>query len=111
MVPACKVHKKCVGGFPPSRPIFSALQTSAYKLAKFFVSILTTNKYTVKGSFNFVSETVEQGSSNFIGRLDIDPPFSNIPFEETIEIYTNNIFKNKSIVHGLEKVNLRIFNL
>ena len=34
---------------------------------------------------------------------DIDSLFTNIPLEETIEIYTNNFFKNKYLVHGLKK--------
>ena len=64
-----KVHKKCVDGCPPSRPILSALQTPTYKLAKYVVLILeplTKNKYTVKDSFNFATEIVEQDSGNFI---------------------------------------------
>ena len=53
----------------------SALQTATYKLAKYLVPILeplTNNKYTVKDSFNFATEIVEQDSSNFMGSLDID---------------------------------------
>ena len=38
-----------------------------------------------------------------MGRLDIDSLFTNIPFEETTEIRTNNLFKNSDIVHGLKK--------
>ena len=38
-----------------------------------------------------------------MGSLDIDSLFTNIPLEETIEICTNNLFKNKDIVHGLKK--------
>ena len=57
----CKVHKKFVDRWPPFRPIFSALQTPTYKVAKYLVSNLetvTTNKYTVKDSFNFATEGV-----------------------------------------------------
>ena len=64
---------------------------------------LTNNKYRVKDLFNFASEIVEQVSGNFIGSLDIDSLFTNIPHEETIETSTNNLFKNSSIVHGLNK--------
>ena len=64
---------------------------------------LTNNKYTVKDSLNFATEIVEQGSSNFMGSLDIDSLFTNIPLEETIEICTNNLLKNSDIVHGLKK--------
>ena len=106
MYGSCKVHKKCVDGCPPFRPILSALQTPTYKLAKYLVPILeplTTNKYTVKDSFKFATEIVEQDSSNFMGSLDIDSLFTNIPLEETIEIGTNNLFKNSDIAHGLKK--------
>ena len=63
---------------------------------------LTNNKYTVKDSFNFATEIVEQDSSNFMGGLDIDLFFTNIPLEKTIEICTNSFFKNSAIVHGLK---------
>ena len=64
---SCKVHNKYVDGCPPIRPILSALQTPTYKLAKYLGPILeplTNNKYTVKDSFNFATEIVEQDSSN-----------------------------------------------
>ena len=64
---------------------------------------LANNKYTVKDSFNFATEIVEQDSSNFMGSLDTDSLFTNIPLEETIEICTNNLFKNSDVVHGLKK--------
>ena len=101
-----KVHKKCVDGCPPLRPILSALQTPKYKLAKYFVPISkpsTNNKYTVKDSFNFATEIVAQDSSNFMGRLNIDSLFTHIPLEETIKICSNNLFRNNDIVHGLQK--------
>ena len=84
---------------PPFRPILSALQSPTYKFAKFSVYIvepLTINKYTVKDSFNFAPEIVEQDSSNFMDSLDIDSLFTNIPHEETIKICTNGLFKNFS---------------
>ena len=100
-----KCIKKCADGYLPFRPILSALQTPTYKLAKYLVPILEsliTNKYTVKDSFNFATEIVKQDSSNFMGSLDIDSLFNNIPLEVTIEICTNNLFKNNDIVHGLK---------
>ena len=50
-----KVHKNDC----PARPIFSAIGTYNYNIAKFIVPILqpyTTNIYTVKDNFAFVSE-------------------------------------------------------
>ena len=64
---------------------------------------LTTNKFTVKDSFNFAMEIDEQDSSNFMGSLDIDLLFTGIPLEEAIEICTYNLFKKNGIVHGLRK--------
>ena len=83
-----------------------ALQTPTYKLAKYLVPILeplNTNKYTVRDSFNFAIEIVEKDSSIFMGNLDNDSLFTNIPLEGTIEICFNNIFKNNNIFHGLKK--------
>ena len=77
MYSPCKMHKKCVDGCPP-------LQTPTYKLAKYLVPVLeplTNNKFTVKDSFNFATEIVEQDSYNFMGSLDIDSRFTNIPLE------------------------------
>ena len=100
MYGSCKVHK------PPFRPILSTLNTPTYKLAKFLVPIvkaLTTYKFTVKDSFHFGEEIVDQQSDFFGGSLDVDPLFTNISFEETIEICTNELFKESETVGGLSK--------
>ena len=105
---------KCVNGCPLFRTILFVLQTPTQKLAKYLQPILklsTTNKYKVKYLFNFVTEIVDQDSSNLMGSLDIDSLFTNVPIEETIENCKNNLFKNKDTVHGLKKVNLKIFSL
>ena len=66
------VFVKCikgVDGCPIFRTILFVLQTPTYKLAKYLQPILkpsTTNKYKVKYLFNFVTEIVEQDSSNFM---------------------------------------------
>ena len=80
--------------------------TNTYKPAKYLLPVLeplTKNKYTSKDSFNFATEVVEQDSSKFMGSVDIDSLYTNIPFEELIEIRTNNLFKNSNIVGGLKK--------
>ena len=84
---------------------------------KYLVSILELlntkkhNQITVKGSFNFATEIVEQDSCSFMGNLDIDSLLTSILLKETIEICTSNLFKNNDIVHGVKKVNLKIFYL
>ena len=102
----CQVHKDIIDNCPPFRPILSAINTPTYKLAKFLVPILkslTSNEYTVKDSFAFAEEIVEQDSEFFMGSLDIDSLFTNIPLEETIYICTDMLFENMEKVEGLSK--------
>ena len=104
----CKVHKDIIDNYPPFRPILSAINTPTYKLAKFLVSILkslTSNEYTVKDSFAFAEEIVEQDSEFFMGSLDVDSLFTDIPLEETI--CTNTFFGNMEKVEGLSKIEFK----
>ena len=81
----------------------SAINTPTYKLAKFLVPILkslTSNECTIKDSFAFAAEIVEQDSEFFMGNLDVDSLFTNISVEETIDICTNTLFENMGKVEG-----------
>ena len=83
----CKVQKDIIDNCPPFRPILSAINTPTYKLAKFFVPILkslTSNEYTVKDSFAFAEEIVEQDSEFFMGSLDVDSIFANIHLKKLL---------------------------
>ena len=106
----CKVHKDISDTCPPFRHILSTINTPTYKLAKFLVPILkslTINEYTVKDSFVFAEEIVEQGSKFFMGCLDVDFIFTNIPLEEIIDIWTNTLFENMEKVEGLSKIEFK----
>ena len=73
----------------------SAINTPTYKIAKLLVPIvksLTSNEHTVKDSFVFVEEIVEQVSL-----------FTNISIEEAIDICTNTLFQNRE-QEGLSKI-------
>ena len=110
MYGSCKVHKASVGNYPPFRPILSALNTPTYKLAKFLVRILkplTTNEFPVKDSFHFAEKIVDQQHDLFMASLDVDSLFTNIPLEETIEICTNELFKESETVEGLSKTEFK----
>ena len=110
MYGSCKVHKASVGNCPPFRPIWSAFNTPTYKLAKLLAPILkplTTNEFTVKDSFHFAEETVDQQHDLFMGCLNVDSLFTNIPLEETIEICTNEPFKESETVEGLSKTEFK----
>ena len=102
----CKVHKSITDICPPFRPKLSAIETPSYKLAKFLVSKLssiTFNEFTVKDSFAFAEEIVHQDSKLFMGSLDVDSLFTNIPLEETINICTNLLYNNEDVIEGINK--------
>ena len=71
---------------------------------------MTNTKYTVRGTFAFVEEIVEQDSELFMGILDVDSFYTKIPNQETINICTNKLFENTERAEGLSKkeVNLSL---
>ena len=95
-----EVHKKVIDGFPTFQPIPSAIGTPTYKIAKFLVPILkhlTSKEYSVKDSFDFAKEILQQNSDCFMASLDITSLFTNIPLDETINICSNELFDKKAI--------------
>ena len=66
---------------------------------------MKTNESTV--SFHFVEEIVDQQHDLFMGSLDVDSLFTNIPLEETIEICTNELFKESESVGDLSKTGFK----
>ena len=59
---------------PPFRPILSAIGTPTYKLAKYLVpklASITANEFSVKDSFCFAEEIVNQNSNFIMGSLDL----------------------------------------
>ena len=64
-------------------------------LAKYLnpiLSPLTTNEFTVKNSFDFVEEVVNYDHKLYMATLDDESLFTNIPLEETIKNYINDLF-------------------
>ena len=56
---------------------------------------LTSNDYTVKNSCAFAEEIVEQDSEFFIGSLDVDSLFTNIPLHSLFSnIPLHSLFTN-----------------
>ena len=99
-------YKKCAKWCQLFRPILSALWTLKYGFSKLLVPILeplNTNKYAVKDLFIIGIKIVDQVSSDLMGSIDIDSLFTNILLGEIIEICTNELLKNSSIVDGLKK--------
>ena len=64
---------------------------------------MKTNEFTVKDSFHFSEEIVDQQHDLVMGSFYVDSLFTNIPLEETVEICTNELFKEFETVEGLSK--------
>ena len=75
-------------------PILSAIGTPTYNLAKFLAPILsplTVSEFTVKDSFSFAEEIIQQNCHCHMASFDVNSLFTNIPLDETIEIIMNDI--------------------
>ena len=75
------------------------------KLSKFLVPILKPlirNKFTVKHSFHFAEVIVDQQHDLFMGSLGVDSLFTNRPLEETIKIWSNELFKESVTIEDLK---------
>ena len=75
-------------------------------MGNFFVPLLkpiTSSNYTVKDFFDFAKDITQQSSNLFMASLDVDSLFTDVPFDETIEICVNELFKSNQTVSGLNK--------
>ena len=73
----CKVHKAIVDVCPPFGPILSAIGTPTYKLAKDLVpkiASITANEFSVKDTFCFAEEIVNENSNFIMSSLDANLP-------------------------------------
>ena len=72
---------------PPFRPVLSATGTNKLaKLLLLFSTPLTGNQYTITNSFHFAEENYKQDPNLYMASLDVDPVFSNMSLDETIDI-------------------------
>ena len=62
---------------------------------------ITFNEFTVKDSSAFAEEIVHQDGKLFMGSLDVDTLFTNIPLKETINICTNLLYNNVDVIEGI----------
>ena len=103
------MRKSIINNCPSFRPMLDTNNTPSYKLAKSFMSILSTltiNEYTVKDSFAFAKEITKADYKYFMASLDVESLFTNIPLEETIENCVNDLFFDKSKIDNLTKQDL-----
>ena len=95
----------CYVNCPPFRSNLSGLSIPSHKLAKFLVPILrplTTNEFTVE-KIHFAGEIVDQLANFFTSSLDVDSFYTNILLKETIEVCTDELFKESETTEGLSK--------
>ena len=64
---------------------------------------LITNEFNRRDSVHFAEEIVDQQPDSCTGSLDVDSLYANIPLGKTIEMCTNELFKESEIVEGLSK--------
>ena len=80
--------------------------TPSYKFAKplvFKLSPITFKEVTVKYSFAFAKKTAHQDNKYLMSSRDVDSLFTNIPLEETINIFTNLLYSNDDVIEGINR--------
>ena len=79
-----KVHEPLINSFPKLRPILSTINTATYGWTKLFVPLLkcfTMNEYTLKDSFEFAKDIINQNLNCFMVSLDVETLFTNVPLD------------------------------
>ena len=67
------------------------------------MSDISINNYTIKNSFHFAREVVNQDPTQFMASLDIKALFTSIPLEETIQISADELYAETDTVSNLSK--------
>ena len=93
----------------------SAIDTPAYKLAKFFLPFLTpltVNAYTDTDSFHFAEEICKQDPNLYMASPDVESLFANIPLDETYGICIDSLHnENENTPKISEDVFRNLLNL
>ena len=101
-----QVHKKLINNCPPLKPILSAIGTPTYNITVFLVPIvkpLTINDYTLKDTFEFSRDILNQDSNLSMASFDADSLFTNIPLDDSINIIIEKLFSENETVHNFNK--------
>ena len=67
------------------------------------MNFITSNEFTVKDTFCFAKEIVEQDSFLVMSNLYVDSLFTNITLDETIDICTNTIYSEQYVIEGINR--------
>ena len=95
---------------PEFKHIVSAINLATYGWAKLLVPVLrssTLNDRTSKYCFEFANDMQHNSNifhtTEYLASLDIDPLFTNILLEETINIFIELLFKEDNLVSGFSE--------
>ena len=109
-----KMHKfSSIDSFPKLRPIVSSIVTFDYNLGLFICDLLSPlvpNDYSCKDTFSFVSQFKNVNLfKKFLVSYDVTSLFTNIPFEETIDIAITLIFNHNPNLNITRKELKKLF--
>ena len=84
-----------------------AIKNSSYDIAKkHLVPIsesITTNKFTIKNSFEFAKGVIEQDSGLFMASPDVESLFTDIPLEENMNFSRDSLFGNEAKINNFNR--------
>ena len=64
---------------------------------------ITSNEFTVKDTFCFAKETVEQDSFFVMCSFDVNLLFTNISLNEIIDICANTLYSQQDVIEGINR--------
>ena len=62
---------------------------------------LTSNDYRIKDSFSFTKEFLDFDASCLMASFDIKSFFTNISLTETLNVWVQNLYRNKTYINNL----------
>ena len=86
----------------------------SYKLVKFLVPKFfpnTFNEFIIKDSFAFGNKIVDKGSKFFMGSLNVDSLFTNIPLEKAFNLSNNLLYNNEDVIESTDKSEFKNLHL
>ena len=109
-----KIHKQ-FDTIPKFRPIVDTTGTTHYGIAKFLSHLLhplTTNEHTIKNTFDAKSRIESIDPAHFQQGFkyvffDVEPLFTNVPLERTIQVIEKRIYDDKELPTKLKRSTLR----
>ena len=98
------ISKSLVKNYRTFWCIFSVIKTPPYNITKNLLPIselIITNKLSIKKSFDFAREIVEQDLGFFMDSLDVESFFTNVPLKEAISISCASPISNEAKINTL----------